>query len=222
MVNLLYPKADYIVFQTNEAKELFKKSIQKKGVVIANPFNFDGYASETEFDHNLITFAGRYCPQKIIDTIFNAAEIIKTKYPDVRFELYGTGPSHDELAQMIKDKNLSDTVLLNENIPNIGEKMKNSRLFVMSSLYEGMSNSLMEASFSGVPCLTTPVLGSSIIKNGENGYFFNFKDYQQLANIIIELLDNEDKYNKLRKASLKIAKSLKHSDSYDEWLNIIQ
>ena len=220
-VNLLYPKADCVVFQTKEVSKLFKKSIRKKGIVISNPINIDKFAEIDKYDKDLIVFAGRYSHQKNIETIINAAEIVKDKYPSLRFEMYGTGPQHDELEELIKEKELSKTVLLNSNVPNINEIMRKSRFLVMSSLYEGMSNSLLEASYSGVPCITTPVLGSSVIKEGENGYFFNFKDYKTLADIIIDSFENNDKYINLRKRTNEIAKNIEHQNVFDVWMSVI-
>lgn len=221
LVRILYPKADTVVFQTKEAMQLFSKRAQKKGTVIENPITIDEFAT-SEFDTNLITFAGRYSKQKDIPTILKAAKIVSNDIPNIRFELYGTGPLKQELIDLSLSYGLKDVVCLNDNIPDINKKMRSSFLFVMSSLYEGMSNSLLEASYSGVPCLTTPVLGSSVIKNGENGYFFDYRNSEQLAKLIIELHQDKDKYRKLRERSICIAKSLKHDDVFEKWMNILK
>lgn len=220
-INKLYKKADHIVFQTEEAKSLFKKNIQDKGVVIPNPVEIKGIVDEKKYDKNLVLYAGRFSEQKNVETIINAAELVSKEYPDIKFELYGDGPLKKDLMKIVEDKHLSNNVFIFDNIPNIQDKMHEARLFVMSSLYEGMSNSLREASFSGVPCLTTPVLGSGIIKNGENGYIYPFKDCQKLSELIIQLMDDE-KYSELRHNSIKIAKEIKHPDVFKTWDSIIE
>ena len=220
LVNKLYPKADYIVFQTEAVKKLFKKKIQDKGIVIPNPIRVTEYADLDKYDDNLITYAGRYDEQKDVATIINAAEIVTKHNPNVRFELYGTGHQKEMLTKLAIDKGLSNNVFVNDNIPNIVEKMRDSKFFVMSSLYEGMSNALMEASFGGVPCLTTPVLGTDFIKEGINGYFYNFKDSEALAKLIINAYEDKEKYKSLRQNSIELAKSIKRINVFDEWLKL--
>lgn len=220
-INRLYKKADCIVFQTEECKVLFKKNIQEKGIVIPNPVNIKGIVDEKKYDKNLVLYAGRFSEQKNVETIINAAEIVSKQYPSIKFELYGDGPLKDNLKKLVEDKHLSNNVFIFDNIPNIQDKMHETRLFVMSSLYEGMSNSLLEASYSGLPCLTTPVLGSSVIKEDQNGYFYNFKDHQKLAELIIQLMDDK-KYSSLRHKSIEIAKTIKHEDTFLKWDELVK
>lgn len=220
LINRLYPRADAIVFQTVEAKKLFKKKIQNKGVVISNPIHISAYADSEKYDRNLITYAGRYSEQKDVPTIINAAKIVCSKCPDLHFELYGDGPLKENLRQMVNELGLNRNVSVNDNIKDIDAKIHNSFLFVMSSLYEGMSNSLMEASYSGIPCLTTHVLGTHFIKQEKNGYFYEFKNSEQLADLIIKLHTDEKLYDSLRNSSIEIAKNTKHSNTFDEWTKL--
>ena len=221
LINHYYPKATHIVFQTNEVMKLFNKRIQEKGIVIANPINIEKFASVDNFDSNLVLYAGRYSEQKDVYTIINSSKYVHEALPTVRFELYGDGPLKEELKKYVIDNNLGDYVFINNNIPNIREKMLDSSLFVMSSLYEGMSNSLLEAIYSGVPSLSTPVLGSSVVQDRINGYIYNFKDYEQLANIIIRTLSNKQEYIALRKRTIEMAKTINHNDVFRKWDDII-
>ena len=220
LINVLYKRSSKIIFQTDEAKALFNKRIQEKGVVIPNPIKIERIADKDVFDKNLILYAGRFSEQKNVETIINAAEIVVRRHPTVRFELYGDGPLKDNIESLIEEKKLSENVFVFKNIPNIQEKMLNARVFILSSLYEGMSNSLLEASYIGVPCLTTPVLGSYVIKEGVNGYFFNFKDSKKLSELISNLMD-EQTYLLLREKSILIAKNAKHANVYELWDNVL-
>lgn len=222
LINRLYPRADYIVFQTEEAKKLFKKKIQQKGVVISNPVKIEKITTLEEYDKNLILYAGRFSEQKDVQTIIRAAERVHQVIPQLRFELYGDGPLKESINQIIKNKHLNNVVYINDNSPDIEKIMRNSWVFLLSSLYEGMSNSLLEASYSGVPCLTTPVLGSSVIEEGKNGFFFNFKDYEKLADLIIDLHQNKNEYSILRKNSIEIAKNRQKINTFDKWMKLIE
>lgn len=221
LINILYPKANRIVFQTEEAKKLFSKKIQKKGTVISNPITISEYASLNDFDNNLVLYAGRYSEQKDLFILLKAAEIVLKNKPEIKFELYGTGPLKNDLIDYVKRNKLSN-VFINDNVPNIVEKMRKSWIFVMTSKYEGMSNSLLEASYSGVPCIITPVLGSNVIQNEVNGFVFDFGDYEKLANLIIDLKNDFNRYLDIRCNSLKKAKAIDHSEVFKKWLDIIE
>lgn len=87
-----------------------------------------------------------------------------------------------------------------------------SSVFVLTSRYEGLGMVLLEAQSCGVPlvsyaCKCGP---KDIITNGENGFLVNVGDLEELANRIIQLIQNED----LRKCMGKSAK--KHSEKFSE------
>lgn len=53
---------------------------------------------------------------------------------------------------------------------NIGDYYYNADIFVLSSIFEGMPISLIEASLAGLPCVSTPVCGAvDLIEDGING-----------------------------------------------------
>lgn len=219
LVNLLYPKADAVVFQTKEVMRFFSKKIQRKGTVIPNPIQLSAFADLTDYDPERICFAGRYSEQKDVPTLIDAAEIVAKIRPQVKFELYGTGPLKTVLEEMVREKGLEQNVLLHDNTPEIVEIMRKSRLFVLTSRYEGMSNALLEASYSGVPCLTTPVLGSDVVVEGENGYFFDVGDARHLAELILACFD-EERYRALRARSIEMAKACEHEDVFQQWMEL--
>lgn len=64
---------------------------------------------------------------------------------------------------------------------NVSDYMLNADIFCLSSIFEGMPITLLEASLAGTPCVSTPVCGSvDLIVDGKNGYLskdFSLKDY---------------------------------------------
>ncbi len=219
--SFLYPSADKIVFQTNECREMFASSIQSKGVVISNPITIKKYASLMKFDDNLLISAGRISKQKDQITMIKAMKIVALEYPQVHLDIYGDGPLTEKLKEKIKKYELEKNVEIHPNIPNINDKVLEAKAYVSTSLYEGMSNSLMEASFAGVPCIATQCLGTDFIKEDVNGHFIPYQSPRKLANVIIDLYANKESYNRLRERTINIAKKAKFDDIYVRWKDCI-
>ena len=92
-------------------------------------------------------------------------------------DIYGEGPLRKELQQYINSKNLKDIIKLQGFSHDIHEEMLKSAAFVISSDYEGISNSMIEALALGIPSVVTdcPCGGARmVINNYKNGvYIFN-------------------------------------------------
>ncbi len=219
--SFLYPKADKIIFQTKECKELFSSEIQSKGVIIPNPITIKKYASPTKYNDNLFVSAGRICNQKNQITMIRAMKIVVREHPQTRLDIYGDGTLTDKLKEKIKKLCLADNVAIHPNTLDINNKILNAKAYISTSLYEGMSNSLMEASFAGVPCITTKCLGTDFVKDNINGYFIPFQSPKKLAKVMIVLCTDSKLYDDLRKRTIDIARKIKFDDIYLKWKNCI-
>lgn len=79
-------------------------------------------------------------------------------------------------------------------------------MFVLASKKEGLGTSLIDAMAVGLPIVSTNTGGiPELIKNGENGILVDPQNPTQLANAIIDLINNSDKRNKLSENSLRYA-----------------
>ena len=82
---------------------------------------------------------------------------------------------------------------------------KNSDIFILPSLTEGMPNSLLEAMSSGLPCIATNLknITTNIIKNGKCGFLFKKNDLLDLKVKIEKLLNSEKLRQKIGKEARK-------------------
>jgi glycosyltransferase involved in cell wall biosynthesis len=84
---------------------------------------------------------------------------------------------------------------------NISDYILNADIFCLSSDFEGMPLSLIEASLAGVPAVSTPVCGAvDLIKDGENGFLSKSHSVEDYSEALIKSLDNYEviKSNALR------------------------
>ena len=180
----VFSKADGCVFQTEDAKNYFSKSIQKKSSVIHNPVSVNYEGPITNIRLKTIISVGRLTPQKNYDCLIDAFNIFVNKNPDYILKIYGDGPLKEELNTSIDEKGLSNIVKLFGVSPTWHQDEHNASLFVSSSIYEGMPNALAEAIALGIPCVATDCkIGGSkeLIKTSKNGYLVPVNNPDALA-----------------------------------------
>jgi glycosyltransferase involved in cell wall biosynthesis len=101
-----------------------------------------------------------------------------------------------EAKVLIDTLNISDHIIFHGRIP-YGEKLfnfyKNSDMCILPSYTEGFPHVIWEAAANCCPVITTSVGGiPSLIKHRHHGILISPKDFQTLADSIIELIDNEN------------------------------
>ncbi len=195
MRKLFYPVCDGIVFQTEEAKNCYSKGLQKKSVVISNPIK-DNLPEKTDYlPTKKIVAAGRLCGQKNYPMLFEAFKLFLKEHSEYNLHIYGTGPMEEQLKTLSAESDLDGSVHFEGFSENVHEKMQKADIYVLSSDYEGMPNSLMEAMAIGVPSISTacPSGGpEELIEDGENGFLIPVGDYVNLAKKL-KLLAEDDK-----------------------------
>lgn len=218
-----YPLADGIVFQTNNVKNYFSKRIRQKSCVIPNPLNENIPQLSSNPRKNIIVNVGRLAKQKDQKTLILAFNIVNKKFPDYKLIIYGEGPLREELNSLIANLGLKNNVLLYGKEKDIYNKIKDAKVFVLSSIYEGYPNALIEAMALGIPVVSTNCdFGpSEIIKNGINGFLVEVGDYQGLANKILTILENEKLSNEFSGNSYKIRQLLSIDEITNKWESYI-
>ncbi len=198
LAKLLYRKADGIVFQTEDAKNWFPKAIQKKSEIIYNQVAEKFYETSASNDAKDIVTTGRLTAQKNHRLLIDAFAMIADKVED-NLIIYGKGELEDELRAHISELGLKNRIFLPGPVSDVPSVLSGAKIFVMSSNYEGMPNSLMEAMAVGLPCISTdcPCGGPrELIANEKSGILFPVGDKDALANAMLRLLsDNELRKN---------------------------
>ena len=222
---LLYFTADGYVFQTEGAKGYFSKSIQKRACVIPNPINSfipDVWEGDRE---QRVVMVNRLDSQKNIKMGIDAFSHVVKKYPQYRLEIYGKGPLEKELQQYITEKNLNEKVILKGFCTNVTEQIRNAEIYLLTSDYEGMSNSLMEALALGLVCISTdhPTGGAkALIKNGENGLLIPIRNIEACAKAINKVLSSDSLRIKLSENAVRIREQLSIENIAVQWETYIR
>ena len=222
--NFAYNFADGIVVQTQHNQEYFKKSIQKKSIVIYNPVNLKesyGVALHTKKEKNIVS-VGRLTEQKDQKLLIKAFSEVNKIYPEYTLIIYGEGPMREELEKYAKELSLSSKVKFPGKIKNVHQVIKSAEMFVLTSKYEGMPNALIEAMCLGMPVISTRVSGASdLIKNEENGLLTDVGDENQLKNAILLYLNNSELKNKCATNAVSVKDKLYIDEITNKWMDYI-
>ena len=150
----LYRLADGVVFQTKDAQEWFPKGIRRKSCIIMNQVDDVFYKTPLADERLDIITTGRLTAQKnhkmLIEAYSRVAKQITSK-----LIIYGEGELRGELEAYVKSLGLEDKIFLPGAVENVPEVLQSAKVFVLSSNYEGMPNSLLEAMAMGLPCVST-------------------------------------------------------------------
>ena len=146
-------------------------------------------------------------------------------FPEYTLCIYGEGTERQHLEEKIKLLGLENKVLLPGHSHNIYEEIRKAALFVSSSDYEGISNSMLEAMALGVPtiCTDCPAGGArETIRNGENGLLVPVGDRQALAAAIGQVLSDDILAQSLSNESRKLREQLSAATVAQKWLEVIE
>ena len=154
--------------------------------------------SQEELDHPwfasgqppVLLAIGRLTNQKGFLSLVHAFSLLMSER-FVRLVILGEGELRSELEELVRQKRLSNDVLLPGFVDNPFKWMRNSSLFVLSSLYEGLPGVLIQAMACGTPVVSTdcPSGPSEILDNGRWGRLVPVGDVEALSVAMDETLD---------------------------------
>ena len=216
----ILPFADGCVFQTREAKEWFPKTLQEKSKIIVNPVREDFFSVVRKPVYGRIVTLGRLANQKNHKLLIKSFYDIKDKVPNSVLEIYGVGDEYPNLWALINELELNDRVFLKGRTHQPEKVLESADIFVLSSDFEGMPNSLMEAMAAGVPCVSTDCLGGGakfLIKDKVNGLLVPMKDDIKMSEALLTLLKDANFKDKIGIEARKTAESFKPEKIYKQW-----
>jgi glycosyltransferase involved in cell wall biosynthesis len=151
---------------------------------------------------------GRLGRQKGYDVFLRAAALVRRARPDARFLLVGKGPYESALRALARELKLDDAFVFAGERDDVLEIFPLIDVFVLSSRWEAMPYSLLEAMGAGRAIVLTRVAGlESVVENGRAGVIIPPEDPSVLAREGLALLDDPERRAALGAAARGIAAS---------------
>jgi len=223
----LINKAEGGVFQTHKAMEYYGKGLQSRSRVIYNPCPVDIVERpKWEERKNEIAYAARFdIQQKRQDLMVRAFARVVEKHPEMQLVFYGQGePDMTVIKNLVEELGIQQNVRFEGLVTNVIERIKDAKMFVLSSDYEGLPNSLIEAMIAGLPCVSTdcsPGGARELIESGVNGVIVPVGDEVKLADAINDLLNNPEKADRMGAEAQKIREKLAPEKIFSQWIEYI-
>jgi len=141
-------------------------------------------------DHRVITSIGRFVRVKDFPLLIRAFAQVHARHPETRLMLVGPG-EYDDLESLAQSLGVRESVLFTGSRADIPSILAMSDVYVNSSQFEGMSNTILEAMASSRPVVATSVGGNpELVREGETGFLVPPGDESGLATRISSLISN--------------------------------
>lgn len=192
--NWAYKRTDRITFQTQEGMTYFPNWIKSKAVVIPNPIDAAIALPHTGRRTHRIVSVGRLHAVKNHKLLFEAYADFSSDFPDYELHIYGQGELETELKECAGKLGISEKVIWHGFCKNVTEEIKDAAMFISTSNYEGISNSMLEALAMGIPsiCTDCPIGGArSYIEHEKNGLLIPVGDKDALVNAMVKIASND-------------------------------
>ena len=202
LIKIFYKNSDAIVGISKKLSKDLKSLINNKVHTIYNPSledqiirNNDVKPIQIQNLKKIILTVGFLEKQKDQITILKAINILKKNHKNFILILIGRGTQLNKLQNYIKTNNLKNYVKIYQNINNASQFYKVADLFILSSIYEGLGNVVVEALKHKCPVITSNCNAGpmEIINYGKYGDFFQVRDFKVLSNKIANHLKNPER-----------------------------
>lgn len=190
-----------ICISENARQSLFQieRTSTDKVLVILNGLNIERFTTIENKRINKdgtkkVGIIGRFSEQKGHIYFVEAASKVIQSYKNVEFIYIGDGPLRPIIEKNVREYGIDSYSKFLGIRADVGTLFQTLDIFVLSSLWEGLPISLLEAQYFGVASVVTDVGGNpEVIKNGYNGLLVPPKDPAALASAILKVL-RDDKF----------------------------
>ncbi len=193
LVKFRYYKADIVVGICKKLSEDLSKHINKGVTTIYSPSYDRNIISKSNKKIKIsnkfkyILNVSRFSKRKDHTTTLKAFKIARTELTNIKLILIGYGPELLNVKSLAKELKINKDIIIVNKTYNPYPYMKKADLLVLTSIYEGFPNVLVESLTIGTPVISTNANAgaSEIVLNGKGGELINIGDYNALGKKII-------------------------------------
>lgn len=220
--------ADDVVTLTEKDRLLWMAGTKCKAnmVSIPNPITVSKSDDINHKKDDVVLAVGRLTYQKGFDMLLEAWQQVSKDYPLWKLKIIGSGEDEEALLKRSIELELTKTIEFIPKTNHIENYYLQSKLFVMSSRFEGLPLVLIEAQAYGLPivsfdCDTGP---AEVVQDGENGWLCEAGNIMALKNSLltgIEASMNDEYYQKLKESSINNSKRFSTNAILNSWLKLL-
>ena len=142
-------------------------------------------------EDKIIGMVTKFASVKDPETLLKAVNEIRKTYPRIKCLLVGDGPLKESLKLKVESLKLGNNIIFPGKRNDITRILSIMDVFVLTSLIEGLPNTILEAMACGLPVVATNVGGiPEVVENGKSGILVEPRDYSSIADAVVNLLEN--------------------------------
>ena len=149
----------------------------------------------------------------------------KIEEKDSEWKLYiiGSGEDKEKLLNQKESLNLKRVIFI-ENTKNIKEYYEKASIYLMTSRFEGLPMTLIEAQSFGLPIISYDIKTGpkDIVNNGEDGYLIVDDNRDEFINRFLELSQNRKKIQEFSQRAYENSKRFKLDNIIKKWKEILK
>lgn len=223
--DLIYCLAKKMVFQTQEARDYYSKRLQQVGKIIPNPLCNDKIEIYKGERKQKIVVVGRLEEQKNHRMLLEAYAALEEKCKNYSLHIYGVGSLEKELKDLSVRLGISEHVHFEGFCNDIHNEIKDASMYVLSSDYEGISNSLLEAMAMGLPVISTecPIGGSKmLIEHMKNGILVPVGNVDTMKEAMEYMIIHREEAETMGAEATRVRERYSIDVITQEWISYIQ
>ena len=218
------------VLQTADELEFFDRAL-KNAVVINNPVKANLPEPFVGERRNVVVNFCRIAKQKNIPLMINAFLKLHKDFPEYTLEIYGNTVADveeqllEEYKELVRKYNADEFIKFLPPRADVHDVIKDAMMFVSSSDFEGLSNSMLESMAIGLPCVCTDCLGGGareMITDGENGLLVSMNDADALYKAMKKMITDDELRIKCSLNASKVRETHAVEKISEKWLKYIE
>lgn len=213
LVNYIYKKTQFVVVSQSTLDEFEERGFTPDNfTIVHNAISQNDYPMKinNKEDIPILSYFGRMKKYKCVDHLLHAFALVKKKHPDSKLYMLGTGDFLPYLKKLTVQLNIQDKVTFFGYISD-EDKIKllsKSWAVVNTSRKEGWGITNIEANACGTPVISADVPGlRDSVSKDVSGMLYEHGNIIQLADILISIINDNDKRKKLSEGAVSWAKS---------------
>lgn len=219
-------RSDHIVVLTDGDKEEYRKRLGRTTAIsrIYNPAAFELKKETKTEQKKIILSVGRLVPEKGIEYIKKVSAQILERYPDWRWLLLGDGIERENLEKFIIENHLQNRLILKGNVSNVDDYLRQASIFVVTSKYEGLGLSMLEARAMKVPCVCFDVkMGPrELIHHEKDGYLVSPFDCDDMVRKIERLINDPKLRSQFAENAFLCMDAFEEKKITNQWIDILE
>ena len=211
LVSFLYKVAlknsKAVIFQNKDNRDLFVENgivnPKKTHIVDGSGVDIEKYNFSKQPDTDVsFLLVSRLLGEKGLREYAAAAKIVKSKFPNTKFELVGAEDASLDAITIEEVNSWSNYIDYKGSTNDVRPYIKKCHVYVLPSYHEGLPRSTLEAMSMGRPVITSDAVGCrETVDDGINGFIVPVRSVKKLAKKMIWFIENRDKIQIMGKQS---------------------